>query len=366
MIFLQQSEYIIGAPLDLSNLSHVDVDIQGGITFTNDTDFWQENAFQFDFQDARSFFLLGGEDVNVYGGGALEGNGQPWWDLFYTNKTVKRPILFATVGLHGGSVSDLSLNNSPFWTNIVANSSDVVFTDIKIRAISHTFSFEKNTDGWDIIQSDNIVIQNSTVTNGDDCVSFKPNATNILVQNLSCNGTHGISVGSLGQYPERIDIVENILVRNVSMYNSSEGARIKVWPDAFNEKSANLKGGGGSGSVRNVTYDGMWLDNVDYGITITQCYGQDDEEECFKHPVSTHGYRNTYRIANTRLRRASTSPTSPSRTSAAGLTESSHHLLLTLSALALKHVATSERRTSTSAASMVHTKLHAAMLIMLC
>jgi hypothetical protein len=33
------------------------------------------------------------------------------------------------------------------------------------------------------------------------------------------------------------------------MYNSSEGARIKVWPDAFNEKSANLKGGGGSGSV---------------------------------------------------------------------------------------------------------------------
>lgn len=119
-----------------------------------------------------------------------------------------------------------------------------------------------------------------------DCVSFKPNATNILVQNLSCNGTHGISVGSLGQYPERIDIVENILVRNISMYNSSEGARIKVWPDAFNEKSANLKGGGGSGSVRNVTYDGMWLDNVDYGITITQCYGQDDEEECFKHPVS--------------------------------------------------------------------------------
>lgn len=302
MIFLQQSEYIIGSPLDLSNLSHVDIDIQGGITFTNDTDFWQTNAFQFDFQDARSFFLLGGEDVNVYGGGALEGNGQPWWDLFYTDKTVKRPVLFATIGLKGGSISDLSLNNSPFWTNIVANSSDVVFTDIGIRAISHTFSFEKNTDGWDILQSDRITIQNSTVTNGDgqsssvvaemimltvpDCVSFKPNATNILVQNLSCNGTHGISVGSLGQYPERIDIVENILVRNVSMYNSSEGARIKVWPDSFSEKSDNLKGGGGSGSVRNVTYDGMWLDNVDYGITITQCYGQDDEEECFKHPVS--------------------------------------------------------------------------------
>ena len=384
MIFLQQSEYIIGSRLDLSNLSHVDVDIQGGITFTNDTDYWQENAFQFDFQDARSFFLLGGEDVHVYGGGALEGNGQLWWDLFYTNKTVKRPILFATVGLHGGSVSDLSLNNSPFWTNIVANSSDVVFTDIRIRAVSHTFSFEKNTDGWDIIQSDHITIQNSTVTNGDgkcacraertmliltDCVSFKPNATNILVQNLSCNGTHGISVGSLGQYLERIDIVENILVRNISMYNSSEGARIKVWPDSFSEKSANLNGGGGSGSVRNVTYDGMWLDNVDYGITITQCYGQDDEEECFKHPVSICcDLSSTIHQARLLMhfdRHASTLQTSPSGISAAGLIESLRLSSLIWFALAQRHVLTSELRILISEASTVPTKPRAAMLTLL-
>ena len=172
MIFLQQSHYSIGSPLDLTHLSHVDIDIQGDITFTNDTEYWEANAFQYDFQDARSFFKLGGEDVNVYGGGTLDGNGQPWWDKFYTNKTVKRPILFATVGLHGGSISNLSLNNSPFWTNIVANSSDVVFTDINIRAISHTFSFEKNTDGFDLIQSDRITIQNSTITNGDGQISF--------------------------------------------------------------------------------------------------------------------------------------------------------------------------------------------------
>lgn len=80
--------------------------------------------------------------------------------------------------------------------------------------------------------------------------------------------------------------VENILVTNVNMYNSSEGARIKVWPDSYSEKSAALSGGGGRGLVRNVTYDGMWLDNVDYGLTITQCYGQDNETLCFEHPVS--------------------------------------------------------------------------------
>jgi galacturan 1,4-alpha-galacturonidase len=54
-----------------------------------------------------------------------------------------------------------------------------------------------------------------------DCVSFKPNSTDILVQNLHCNGSHGISVGSLGQYEGEVDIVQNVLVYNVSMFNAS-------------------------------------------------------------------------------------------------------------------------------------------------
>jgi galacturan 1,4-alpha-galacturonidase len=54
------------------------------------------------------------------------------------------------------------------------------------------------------------VIQNSHIDNGDDCVSFKPNSTDIVVQNLICNGSHGISVGSLGQYIGEVDIVKNI------------------------------------------------------------------------------------------------------------------------------------------------------------
>lgn len=43
-----------------------------------------------------------------------------------------------------------------------------------------------------------------------------------------CNGSHGISVGSLGQYVGVVDIVENILVHNISMNNAGDGARIKV------------------------------------------------------------------------------------------------------------------------------------------
>ena len=57
------------------------------------------------------------------------------------------------------------------------------------------------------LNSKNIVIQNSRIENGDDCVSFKPGSIDIVVQNLACSGSHGISVGSLGQYVGVLDIV---------------------------------------------------------------------------------------------------------------------------------------------------------------
>lgn len=65
-------------------------------------------------------------------------------------------------------------------------------------------------DGWDLYRSDAIVIQNSLISNDDDCVSFKPNSTNVVVQNLVCTGSHGISVGSLGQYLGETDIAGKV------------------------------------------------------------------------------------------------------------------------------------------------------------
>ena len=109
-------------------------------------------------------------------------------------------------------------------------------------------------DGFDTYRSDTITIQNSIISNGDDCVSFKPNSTNVVVQGLQCTGSHGISVGSLGQYPKEFDLVENVLVYNISMTDASDGARIKVWPGIDSDFQPGLSGGGGSGLVKNITY----------------------------------------------------------------------------------------------------------------
>lgn len=190
-----------------------DLVIQGYIQFTNNTNYWQKHSFNQTFQNATTFFQLGGKDVNVYGGGMLDGNGQIWYDLYAANIYTLRPILFGTIGLHSGAISNLRLRYSPQYYNFVANSTDVVFDTINISGYSQSANTAKNTDGWDTYRSSNMVIQNSIINNGDDCVSFKPNSTEMLVQNMHCNGSHGISVGSLGQYKGEVDIVENVYVR---------------------------------------------------------------------------------------------------------------------------------------------------------
>ncbi|KAL2871468.1 putative extracellular exo-polygalacturonase [Aspergillus lucknowensis] len=298
VVFDADKEYTIGTALDLTFLKHIDLEILGRITFTPDTDYWQANSFRHTFQNATTFFQLGGEDVNVYGGGTLDGNGQVWYDLYAEDPLILRPILFGVIGLHGGTIGPLKLRYSPQWYQLVANSTDVLFDGIDISGYSSSENEAKNTDGWDTYRSHNIVIQNSVINNGDDCVSFKPNSSEILVQNLHCNGSHGISVGSLGQYKGEVDIVKNVLVYNISMYNASDMARIKVWPGIDSAMSEDLQGGGGLGAVSNITYDKMYIDNVDWAIEVTQCYGQKNLTLCNEFPsnltISDVHFRNFY------------------------------------------------------------------------
>ncbi|KAJ9496310.1 hypothetical protein H2202_008268 [Exophiala xenobiotica] len=286
VVFDADTSYVIGKALDMTFLRHIDIDIQGYVQFTNDTDYWQAQSFKQIFQNATTFFELGGEDVNVFGGGTLDGNGQAWYDLYAEDIYILRPVLFGTVGLHSGTISNLNLIYSPQYYNWVANSSNVIFDNIFITGFSKSNNTAKNTDGWDTYRSDSITIQNSVVNNGDDCVSFKPNSTNMLVQNMHCNGSHGISVGSLGQYATEVDYVENVYVYNISMSNATDGARIKVWPGSPSELSGDLQGGGGTGAVRNITYDTFYINNVDYAIEITQCYGQKNNTLCNEYPSS--------------------------------------------------------------------------------
>lgn len=72
----------------------------------------------------------------------------------------------------------------------------------------------------------------------------------------------------------------DVTARNVSMSNAQYGARIKVFAGS---NVSNSFSGGGSGYVKNITFENFVVKNVDEPIYITQCY-QATPETCAKFP----------------------------------------------------------------------------------
>jgi len=248
--------------LNMTGLHDKHIKLEGGLRFEPNIPYWSGNGFSFPFQNQITFWILGGKNIRMDGGGTLDGVGQPWWDALASNSSLLRPIILTVFKATNVVVKDIKMVNSPEWFNLVNEGKNVVYDNLTISAVSTSTHGPANTDGWNVYRSDQVVIKNSLINNGDDCVAFKPNATNVIVDNLNCNGSHGISVGSLGQFAGMFDIVENVTSTNVRMSNAQNGARIKAWAGQ----------GVGSGIVRNVTFRDFIESNVDNPVVIDQCY----------------------------------------------------------------------------------------------
>ncbi|KAJ7820302.1 glycoside hydrolase family 28 protein [Mycena olivaceomarginata] len=249
----------ISTRLNTTGLSDVHLNLQGTLRFGPNIPYWVANAFPFAFQISITFWILGSMNIVVDGA-------EPWtapYDAHAANTTLLRPITFTLFQATNVLVQNIKMINGPNWFNLVNERKNVTYSDITITATSMSSNSVGNTHGWDTYRrSDNVVIKDSVINNGDDCVSFKPNSTNIPVSNLTCTGSHGISVGSLGQFPRVFDIMENVTAINIKMINPGNGARIKAWAGS----------GVGSGIVKNITFTNFVHSKVDLPITIDQCY----------------------------------------------------------------------------------------------
>ncbi|KAF2703194.1 glycoside hydrolase family 28 protein [Pleomassaria siparia CBS 279.74] len=277
----KRKKYVIGKKLDLTFLKDVYVRLDGELKFTNDIEYWQANNFYYDFQKSITFWVWGGKDIKIYGSGIINGNGQAWWDGFSgasildPNNEYYRPILFLTDNATNIEVKGLHLKDSPCWTTFFVRTKNIIFDDIYIDAVStNVSSLPKNTDGFDSLNVDGVTVTNTRVNVGDDCFSAKPNTTNIFLKNLWCNGTHGVSMGSVGQYSGVKDYISNAWIENVTLINGENGARLKAWagPSA------------GYGFMDNITYKDIFIENTDNPIVLDQCYFNINETICAAYP----------------------------------------------------------------------------------
>ncbi|KAF5025854.1 hypothetical protein F66182_2076 [Fusarium sp. NRRL 66182] len=289
--------YVIGRPLDLTFLNDVHVHLDGEIKFTNDTAYWQKNAFAHPFQNSIMFWKWGGKSIKIYGKGVLNGNGQRWWNEFAgkeildTTNAYLRPILFYAQNATGLDIQGIHFKDSPCWTNFVVTSKDISFKDVICTARSNNATaLPKNTDFFDSLNIERLTVERAWVDIGDDCFSPKSNASDIHVNTMYCNGkktpvklsvhtptapgTHGQSIGSLGQYKGEMSFVKDTVIENVWMLNGQHGARLKTWagPDI------------GYGFIDNITFRNFWGGNNDYSAFIDSCYFNINASTCAQYP----------------------------------------------------------------------------------
>ncbi|WYZ39367.1 hypothetical protein EsH8_III_001281 [Colletotrichum jinshuiense] len=258
--------FVIAKALDLTFLNDVHVKLEGEI------------------KKSIMFWKWGGKDIKIYGNGVINGQGQRWWNEFNAgigsilnpdNKYL-RPILFYVENTTNLEVEGIHMKDAPCWTNFIVGSSNIEYRDVIATAITNNGSIiPKNTDFFDSLDVHDVKIERVWVNIDDDCFSPKSNNTNLYVNTMYCNGTHGQSIGSLGQYAGEMSYVKDVHIENVWMLNGDySGARIKTWA------GPNV----GYGFVDNITYKNFWVARMDYGVILDSCYFNINETTCEQYP----------------------------------------------------------------------------------
>ncbi|KAI5891305.1 glycoside hydrolase family 28 protein [Schizophyllum commune H4-8] len=254
---------------------HID---QDDPQFTPDVDYWlnASNTYRVVFiQSQASWFVLTGSNftVDAHGTGGILGNGQTWWSYF-ANRTREdgdgRPISFTLWQANNATIRDFTVDSPPFWCNTVAESENVLYDGMKCNATNQDPDWAgqnivPNTDGINTFRADKVTLRNWDVTCGDDCLAIKGNSTNIFAENVMCRGGNGIAFGSLGQYANLTDNVENVVLDGITVY-------FKSWTGT---KSGDppTEGGGGTGNVTGVVARNVVLDQNDLPIHVYQTNG---------------------------------------------------------------------------------------------
>ncbi|OJJ99027.1 hypothetical protein ASPACDRAFT_1871572 [Aspergillus aculeatus ATCC 16872] len=260
IVIPEGTTYYLNSVLDFAGCTGCDFQVEGLLKFASDTDYWEGRTAMISISKISGLKLR-----SLTGSGVIDGNGQDAWDVFASDSSYARPTLLYITGGSNLEFSNFRQKNPPnVFNSVKGGATNVVFSKLRMDATSKSDNDPKNTDGFDIGESTYVTITDTTVKNDDDCVAFKPSSNYVTVDTITCTGSHGISVGSLGKSSS--DTVKNIYVTGATMINSTKAAGIKTYPSG---------GSHGVSTVSNVTFNDFTIDNSDYAFQIQSCYGED-------------------------------------------------------------------------------------------
>ncbi|XP_049357027.1 probable polygalacturonase At1g80170 [Solanum verrucosum] len=222
------------------------VQIEGTIVAPDDPKNWN---FAKNGRIWLGFFNLTG--ALFQGGGVIDGSGSKWWAASCKKNKTNALTIYGSSGI---KVKDLTIQNGQQMNFAISRSDSIRITGVTVSAPEDS----PNTDGIHITESTNVVLQNSKIGTGDDCVSIVNASSSIKMKRIYCGPGHGISIGSLGK-DNSVGIVTGVVLDNAFLRGTTNGLRIKTWQ-------------GGSGYVRAVRFQNVRMQNVSNPIIIDQFY----------------------------------------------------------------------------------------------
>jgi polygalacturonase len=169
------------------------------------------------------------ENVSVTGHGALEGQGEFWWNLHKSSSNkYPRPKFISFHGCKKILIEGITLKNSPSWTINPICCENVTVDKITILNPANS----PNTDGINPESCKNVHISNCHVDVGDDCITIKSGTEdtaekvpceNITITNCTMvHGHGGVVIGS-----EMSGDVRNVVISNCIFEGTDRGIRLK-------------------------------------------------------------------------------------------------------------------------------------------
>lgn len=260
--------YYLNTVLEFTGCEGCTVNIEGTLQASDDLDYWEGKTAIIYLED-----IAGATVQSTTGAGVIDGNGQAAYDRFASDSSYARPTLFYVSGGSDIVVTGLTTINPPnVYYSVNGGATNVAFSGLTMTSESTSDNPAKNTDGFDIGSSTYTTLSNITVSNQDDCVAFKAGANYVTVTDISCTGSHGLSVGSLGSSSD--DTVQNIWVEGATMISSAKAVGIKTYPSGDDH---------GTSTVTNVTYKSITVQDCTYAIQIQSCYNE-DADYCADNP----------------------------------------------------------------------------------
>ncbi|KAF8858219.1 pectin lyase-like protein [Acephala macrosclerotiorum] len=245
-IYVPPGSYSLTTGVALNKGSAYALQIDGLITLTSDGSF-----------GGNAILIENASDVEVFssnGLGAINGQGY----IARLTSSGQDARLFRFVSCSDISIHDIIFVDSPTF--------HLVFNEVSNMEVYHITVRGPNiggTDGIDVECTDNCYMHDIEVTNRDECISVKSPSNNILIEDIYCNHSGGMSIGSLtADVTDTADIntVSNITMRNVYTFQCTQMLMIKTFPG----------GTGATGHVKDSLFENFWAYDTTYALDIDQ------------------------------------------------------------------------------------------------